>query len=106
MLFARAMSNGVRWYLSPTCFWQRSYTPDELGAPVDADGEYIDATVTQVAQPTQAQRNGNGNSEPPADSDNLFNADDPDVISTATMKQLHAVGTQLYGKWVRNARSW
>lgn len=98
MLFARAMSNGVRWYCPDVFFGSAVYTPDELGAPVDADGEYIDATVTQVTQPTQAPRNGNGNSEPPAGSDNPFNGDDPDVISTATMKQLHAVGTQLYGK--------
>ena len=98
MLFARAMSNGVRWYCPDVFFGSAVYTPDELGAPVDADGEYIDATVTQVTQPTQAPRNGNGNSEPPADSDNPFHGDDPDVISTNTMKQLHAVGTQLYGK--------
>ena len=66
----------------------------------DMGGSYVDVeyTVTQVTQPTQAPRNGNGNSEPPAGSDNPFNGDDPDVISTATMKQLHAVGTQLYGK--------
>ena len=101
MLFARAMSNGVRWYCPDVFFGSAVYTPDELGAPVDADGEYIDATVTQVTQP-QAPRNGNGNSEPPADSDNPFHGDDPDVISTATMKQLHAVGTQLYGKeWAK-----
>ena len=101
MLFARAMSNGVRWYCPDVFFGSAVYTPDELGAPVDADGEYIDTTVTQVTPP-QAPRNGNGNSEPPADSDNPFHGDDPDVISTATMKQLHAVGTQLYGKeWAK-----
>ena len=102
MLFARAMSNGVHWYCPDVFFGSAVYTPDELGAQVDADGEYIDATVTQVTPPTQAPRNGNGSSELPADSDNPFNADDPNVISTATMKQLHAVGTQLYGKeWAK-----
>jgi hypothetical protein len=43
MLFARALSNGVRWYC-PDVFAGPIYTPEELGAEIDGDGE-----VTRVA---------------------------------------------------------
>lgn len=43
MLFARAMSNGVKWYC-PDVSMAPIYTPDELGAQVDAEsGEVLDA---------------------------------------------------------------
>lgn len=41
MLFARAMSNGCRWFC-PDIFTAPIYTPDELGATVNDDGEVID----------------------------------------------------------------
>lgn len=53
MLFARAMSNGVRWYCPdtfesgvyrwycPDAFESGVYTPEELGAEVNAEGEEI-----------------------------------------------------------------
>jgi hypothetical protein len=44
MLFARAMSNGARWYC-PDVFAGPAYTPDELGA--DVDGE----TLAMVSPP-------------------------------------------------------
>lgn len=48
MLFARAMSNGARWYC-PDIFGGPVYTPEELGATVDGEtGEVIDA---QPARP-------------------------------------------------------
>lgn len=53
MLFARAMSNGARWF-TPDIFGGPVYTPDELGATVDGEtGEVIDApvVVTLPAQP-------------------------------------------------------
>jgi hypothetical protein len=44
MLFARAMSNGARWYC-PDVFGSPVYTPDELGAVVDAEeGNVIDVS--------------------------------------------------------------
>ena len=43
MLFARAMSNGCRWYC-PDVFGGPIYTPEELGEQrVNADGEPLDA---------------------------------------------------------------
>jgi len=47
MLFARAMSNGVKWYC-PDVFDAPVYTPEELGAAVDGEGNYIEAQVTAV----------------------------------------------------------
>lgn len=43
MLFARAMSNGVRWYC-PDVFSTPVYTAEELGAEVDGEGNVIDVT--------------------------------------------------------------
>lgn len=41
MLFARAMSNGAKWYC-PDLFGGPIYTPDELGATIDGDtGEVV-----------------------------------------------------------------
>ena len=50
MLFARAMSNGVRWYCPDVMNGSIVYTPEELGAEVDQDGEVISEAVV-VEQP-------------------------------------------------------
>ena len=44
MLFSRAMSNGVRWYCPDVFNGSAVYTPEELGAEVNGDGEVINAT--------------------------------------------------------------
>ncbi len=49
MLFARAISNGAKWY-TPDVFGGPVYTPEELGADVDEDG----APVARPA-PIQAE---------------------------------------------------
>jgi hypothetical protein len=70
MLFARAMSNGARWF-TPDIFGGPVYTPEELGATVNGEtGEVIDMTpVVRVEQPapqpvtTTAPQNGNGKTQ-------------------------------------------
>lgn len=47
MMFARAMSNGVKWYC-PDVFTSGVYTPEEMGAAVDGEGEIIEV---QAAKP-------------------------------------------------------
>jgi hypothetical protein len=42
MLFARSMSNGVRWYCPDVFLGATVYTPEELGAATDEDGNIID----------------------------------------------------------------
>lgn len=57
MLFARAISNGVRWY-TPDVFGTAVYTPEELGADVTENGDVINGSystpephVVAVTQP-------------------------------------------------------
>jgi hypothetical protein len=44
MYFARALSNGVRWYAPDIYNGATVYTPDELDAVVDAEGNAVEAT--------------------------------------------------------------
>ncbi len=68
MMFSRAMSNGVKWYCPDVFSGNAMYTPEEMGAPVNGDGEIIETTYT-VTQPAptatpaapNGHTNGNGN---------------------------------------------
>ena len=59
MLFARAITNGIRWY-APDIFAGGVYTPEELGAPVNEDGEVVQASVTVIEDQPKPATNGNG----------------------------------------------
>ena len=48
MLYARAMSNGVKWYCPDVFVGNTVYTPEELGARVDGDGEILDAQTVSI----------------------------------------------------------
>lgn len=48
MLFARSLSNGVKWFCPDIFLGAPVYTPDELGATVDDDGNVI-----ELANPIQ-----------------------------------------------------
>ena len=48
MLYARSMSNGVRWYCPDVFVGNTVYTPEELGARVDGDGEILDAQTVSI----------------------------------------------------------
>lgn len=58
MLFARAMSNGAKWFCADV-FGGPVYTPEEMGAKVDEEGDVIDMPV-QASKPA----NGNGHAAP------------------------------------------
>jgi hypothetical protein len=47
-LFARAMSNGQRWYAPDAFNGATVYTPDEMGAAVDEEGNVIEAKAEPV----------------------------------------------------------
>lgn len=66
MLFARAMSNGAKWYCADI-FGGPIYTPDELGAQVDAEtGEVIPGTFEEVQpQPEPARAPEQPKAQPP-----------------------------------------
>lgn len=59
MLFARAMSNGVKWYCPDIFNGAPVYTPEELGADVDNDGNVINSTFVEE-KPEISPTNGNG----------------------------------------------
>jgi hypothetical protein len=48
MLFARSISNGARWYTPGIFGGAAVYTPEELGADVDEDGNVIAGTFKDV----------------------------------------------------------
>lgn len=51
MLFARAISNGAKWYTPGIFGGAPVYTPDELGADVDEDGNVIEGSYTPAPPP-------------------------------------------------------
>jgi hypothetical protein len=52
MLFARTISNGVKWYCPDAFYGAPIYTPDELGAEIDGEtGEIVEGEVTQSFDP-------------------------------------------------------
>lgn len=51
MLFARALSNGVRWFCPDVFCGNAVYVPEELGAEVDGEGNVVDVTPRYV-EPT------------------------------------------------------
>lgn len=57
MVFARAMSNGVRFHC-PDVFGQTVYTPEEIRPEMELspDGEIIDIASVAIAPPQQGQR--------------------------------------------------
>ncbi|MCP4540623.1 MAG: hypothetical protein GY832_26090 [Chloroflexi bacterium] len=48
MLFARAVSNGVKWFCPDVMAGAPVYTPDELGATVDGEGAVIPGEYTET----------------------------------------------------------
>jgi len=50
MLFARALSNGVRWYCPDAFGHAPVYVPEEMGLDVNEDGEAINATPSKPAK--------------------------------------------------------
>lgn len=49
MLFARALTQGIRWYCADVTAGTPAYVPEELGANVNGDGEVV-AQVEQAPQ--------------------------------------------------------
>jgi len=54
MLFARAMSNGVRWFTPDVMNGTTVYTPEELGADTDEDGNVVNGTVAEIQSTPEA----------------------------------------------------
>lgn len=107
MLFARAMSNGQRWFC-PDVFTTPVYTPEEMGAKVDAEGNVLDVTARDVHPPEAAPVTKRLEVEPIAEGDGVsfddLTSDEPEVeqgrldvepITGAQLKALHTIGSKL-----------
>lgn len=112
MLFARAMSNGVRWYTPDVFSGNAVYTPDELGADVDGDGNVVEGSyhveppATAPAQARTAQHTAPAPSvpqnAPEAPTEEPEQGDEePGTVETLItpeiLKQLNVLGSKLYG---------
>lgn len=64
MLFARALSNGQKWYAPDVFNGATVYTPDELGAPVDEEGNAVIEAKTEQVEEKQEAPKTNGTSRP------------------------------------------
>ena len=112
MLFARALSNGAKWYC-PDVFGGPVYTPDELGVPVDGETfEVIDDIqyVTPEPEPCLVNDNGLTNEEIIAKNRALLigrieklNAQliEPDYIDPTWFKETAEHNLTAYGKLLR-----
>lgn len=90
MLYARAMSNGVRWYC-PDVTGGPVYTPEELGAPVNEEGEIIDGKAT-VVEPVS-----NGNNASDGDFETIPSAQTERKCTDSQRKMMFALWKKLYG---------
>lgn len=82
MLFARALSNGVRWYCPDVFAGNAVYVPEELGAEVDGDGNVVDTTYTVT--------------EPPAPVEPEVEFDKPRITDNQR-EQLYGIVREFYG---------
>jgi len=64
MLFARAMSNGVKWFC-PDIMGGPVYTPDEFDLPVNEDGEVIEGVAIEVGGEPHKSAGMKGEDAPP-----------------------------------------
>ena len=99
MLFARAMSNGVKWFC-PDAIGLTVYDPSELPQDDGPALTIVDTATGEIApaQPVIAQAeptNGAGNghqSEPPVE------VVDPRAVTDAQRRMFHALGKKIYGQ--------
>lgn len=113
MLFARALSNGVRWFCPDVFYGNSVYVEGEIGEMQMEQPAYIivDRESGEVLEsPTTSEPEAPIS---PADDDNPFNDATPATndngngngngakaakLPAATLKRLHAVGNEAYGK--------
>lgn len=97
MLFARAMSNGVKWFCPDVFNGNAVYVPEEMGVEVDGDGDVVGnvSTVTVVTPPAPEPVKPQTNGAKP----------DADPLETAR-KAFHAQGVDVFGKEWDKARRW
>lgn len=100
MMFARALSNGVRWYCPDIFSGNVVYVPEELGAEVDGDGNVVEAnfTVTKATEATQSPVEATGQpTERNAQAEAVFSRPEQGVKPPATMPRYEIAYQNLTG---------
>lgn len=93
MMFARAMSNGVRWYCPDVFMAGSVYTPEEMGATVDTEtGEIIEGNSRSVQDVEFEKPATSGRKAQPKQPEPK-----PEMPDDNLVKQFHATGMELYG---------
>jgi len=87
MLFARAMSNGVRWYCPDVMNGSAIYTPEELGVETDEDGKPLEPIISEVidVEPVQEKSRSQINAELG------FGFDEPAKDEPMTIEKAYAI---------------
>lgn len=99
MLFARAMSNGVRFFVPDVFNGNAVYVPEELGAEVNENGEPITATYEVKADAQPQHRNDPDQSiSIPADVANWINQASPVDAAKAWAIDVGACGNEFEAK--------
>lgn len=100
MLFARAISNGVRFYCPDVFDGASVYTPDELGAQTNDDGSVV---ATQDDNPPYSV---SGDEATTNDSSNettqASEARNEERFNSSDAAQMHATLTERYGEHITN----
>ena len=97
MLFARAMSNGVKWFC-PDLTNAPIYTPEELGAVVGEDGEaVVEGTYGEVLM-----ANGSTDKKPPVvvsvgEHGERVETEVVEMATSAQLSEMDLLGNLLYG---------
>lgn len=93
MLYARALSNGAKWYCPDVFGGGPIYTPDELGAEVDGEtGEVVrepepaEAEVVEPAEPTITAETG---------ADIIDAAERVGILDTLRLAVSHLIGSDI-----------
>lgn len=115
MFFARAMSNGVRWYCPDVFSGNAVYVPEELGAEVDGEGNVVSTTyIVTKPEPERQVDTSTGEivDSLPVATDVIFDAEEPPthpVASQSQQNRMHALGNEYYRTpevWERNRPKW
>jgi len=99
MLFARAMSNGVRWFCPDTFSGSAVYVPEEFGAEVDGDGNIVSAMPRHIDPST-----GEIMASDADEGDALFT---PEQRESPPHQRMFGQGASAFGPdWDKGARAW
>lgn len=96
MMFARALSNGVRWYCPDVFHGNAVYVEGEI-EEVEADRPAIVVVDKDTGEVVEGiTTNGNGHKAPPEPETVVVDAPEPDMISKLQLARVHILGKELY----------